>query len=626
MTPRLLEFYEKELQFIREMGMEFSKRYPKIAAGLDLGSTECADPYVERLIESFAFLTARIQLKMDAEYPRFTQHLLEIVYPHYLTPLPSMMITEFNPNFKGGITEDGFLIPRNTKLVSKIAGGRSRCTFQTAHDVMLWPVQVKEAAYLPLGQISAYCGESNLKTVKSGLRIKLRAMADFRFDQIPMDQLTFYLYGTGNLPVQIYELIMGHGVSVVVKDLSGQKIYSLDQSIINTVGFDRNESLLPSTAQSFQGYRLLQEYFALPERFLFVQLKGIQSTMQKIGANELEIVILLDTAQDKFEHSIQADNFKLNCTPAINLFEKQADRIHLKPQDAEHHLIIDKTRPNDFEVFGLLDVVGIGSDLVSEQPFYPFYSAFRQDAETSAEHAYYTVRRQPALQPVNANPSYLKTEYTGNEIYLSLVDDSEAPYDPDIKQLGVRVLCTNRDLPKLIVAGEGKTDFSLEISAPLDEEKGIRCLAGPTDPKPSHAEGSYAWRLINHLSLNYLSLIDNDHQQGAKVLRDMLKLYGDYSEHAIAKQIEGLLSIRTNPMTCRVPVKGPITFGRGLEITLTFDESAFAGGSCFLLGAILEQFFCKYASINSFTQVKLTTRERGEVMKWPVRTGTRALL
>lgn len=625
MTPRLLEFYEKELQFIREMGLEFSKRYPKIASGLDLGSTECADPYVERLIESFAFLTARIQLKMDAEYPRFTQHLLEIVYPHYLAPLPSMTVVEFNPDLKGGIAEEGFLITRNTKLVSKIVGGRSRCTFQTAHDTKIWPIQVKEAAYLPLSQVSAYC-DSNYTTVKSGLRIKLQAVSGYRFDQIPIDQLTFYLHGTGNLPVQVYELIMGHSVCVVIKDPFDQQCYALDKSVLKPVGFSRDESLLPSTAQSFQGYRLLQEYFALPERFLFVQLNGLQSSIQKIGASELEIVLLLDTAQDKLEHTIQSSNFKLNCTPAINLFEKQADRIHLRPQDTEHHLVIDKTRPNDFEVFSILDVVGIGSDLVSEQPFHPFYSAYRQDSDVSANFAYYTIRRQLALQPANASPAYLKTEYTGNEVYLSLVDACEAPFDPDIKQLGVRVLCTNRDLPKLIAPGEGQSDFSLEISAPLDSEKGIRCLAGPTEPKTSHAEGSFAWRLINHLSLNYLSLIDSDHQQGAKVLRDMLKLYGDYSERAIAKQIEGLLSIQTRPMTCRVPVKGPITFGRGLEITLLFDESAFAGGSCFLIGAILEQFFCKYASINSFTQVKVITRERGEVMKWPVRTGTRALL
>lgn len=623
MTPRLLEFYEKELQFIREMGMEFSKRYPKIAAGLDLGSTECADPYVERLIESFAFLTARIQLKMDAEFPRFTQHLLEIVYPHYLAPLPSMMIVQINPDLKGGVAEEGFLLPRHTKLLSRtVGGGRSRNEFLTAHDTKIWPIQIKEAAYLPLGQVATYI-ESNQKEIKSGLRIRLQAASGFCFSQLPIDELVFYLYGTGNLPAQIYELIMGHGVSVVIKDPSNQQNHVFDKSIIRSVGYSPRESLLPVTAQTFQGYRLLQEYFALPERFLFFQIKHLKSVLQKCSSNEIEIVIMLDTAQDKLENIIQADNFRLNCIPAINLFEKQADRIHLKPQNTEHHLVIDKTRPNDFEVFSLLEVVGIGSDLTSEQTFHPFYSDYRQDSGTSNKFAYYTVRRQPTLTPVNTTSTIPKTGYVGNEVYLSLVDSGEAPFDIDLKQLGVRVLCTNRDLPKLMLLGEGETDFSLELSAPVNS---IRCLAGPTDPKPSYAESSHAWRLINHLSLNYLSLIDNDHQQGATVLRDMLKLYGDYAEHAIAKQIEGLQSIQTRPMTCRVPVKGPITFGRGLEITLTFDESAFAGGSCFLLGAVLEQFFCKYASINSFTQVKVSTRERGEVMKWPVRTGTRALL
>lgn len=623
MTPRLLEFYEKELQFIREMGMEFSRRYPKIAAGLDLGSTECADPYVERLIESFAFLTARIQLKMDAEFPRFTQHLLEIVYPHYLAPLPSMMIIQINPDLKGGVTEEGFLLPRHTKLLSRtVGGGRSRSEFRTAHDIKIWPIHIKDAAYLPLGQVSTYI-DSNQKEIKSGLRLNLQAASGFSFSQLPIDDLVFYLYGTGNLPVQIYELIIGHGVSVVIKDPSSQQKCIFDKSIIQSVGYAPEESLLPVTAQAFQGYRLLQEYFALPECFLFFKLNHLKPALQKSSNSEIEIVIALDVAQDKLENIIQADHFRLNCTPAINLFEKQADRIHLKPQNIEHHLVIDKTRPNDFEVFSLLEVTGIGSDLKSEQVFHPFYSDSRKDSGTSNQFAYYTVRRQPSLAPVNTSSEIPKTGYIGNEVYLSLVDSSEAPFDSDLKQLGVRVLCTNRDLPKLMVLGEGDTDFGLELSAPVNS---IRCLAGPTDPKPSYTESDYAWRLINHLSLNYLSLIDNDHQQGAKVLRDMLKLYGDYADHAIAKQIEGLQSIQTRPITCRVPVKGPITFGRGMEITLTFDESAFAGGSCFLLGAILEQFFCKYASINSFTQVKVSTRERGEVMKWPVRTGTRALL
>lgn len=622
MTPRLLDYYEKELRFIREMGFEFSKRYPKIAGNLDLGSAECSDPYVERLLEGFAFLTARIQLKMDAEFPRFTQHLLEIVYPHYLAPLPSMMIVQINPDLQGGITEEGFTLQRGVKIFSKANGGRSRCEFQISHDVRVWPIQVKEAIYLPLGQIPNYSG-LNTKKIKSGLKIKLKAVAGYHFNQLAIDQLTFYLHGTGSLAVQLYELIFGHSLSFVIRTPSNQQSHVFDRSILQSVGYSQEQSLLPSTAQTFRGYRLLQEYFALPERFLFFQLDQIITAIQQCDSDEIEILILLDVSQDKLEHVVQAENFRLNCTPAINLFEKQADRIHLKQHNAEHHLVIDKTKPNDYEVFNLLEVIGFGSDMQSEQEFRPFYSSNYEHRTNSDTFAYYTSRRQPALFPVNTSSAVLRTEYTSSEVYLSLVDSSEMPFDNDLKQLGVRVLCTNRDLPKLLLLGGDKSEFSWDVSFPINN---IVCLVGPTDPKPSSSESSYAWRLINHLSLNYLSLVNNDHQQGAKALRDMLALYIDYADHATAKQIEGLQSIQCRPMTCRIPLKGPITFGRGLEITVTFDETAFAGGSCFLMGAVLDRFFCKYTSINSFTQLKISTKERGEIMKWPIRSGTRIVL
>jgi|CXWL01.1.fsa_nt_gi type VI secretion system protein ImpG len=625
MTPRLLEFYEKELQFIREMGFEFSKRYPKIAANLDLGSTECSDPYVERLLEGFAFLTARIQLKMDAEFPRFSQHLLEIVYPHYLAPLPSMMIVQIQPDHKGGITEEGFVLQRGTKLFSRASGGgRSRCEFKTAHEVRAWPIQVKEATYLPLGQVPVFNG-LDIRNFKAGIRIRLQTTSNYHFNQLAINQLTFFLHGTGNVPVQLYELIMGHGVSVVIRNPANQQSYLLNKSVIQSVGYGQNESLLPSTAQTFQGYRLLQEYFALPERFLFFQLNDLNSAISHGDVDTIEILILLNAAQDRLEHVVNADNFRLNCTPAVNLFEKYADYIHLKQQHTEHHLVVDKTKPNDFEVFSILEVIGHGNDQQSKQVFRPFYSDYQQVHETVGNFAYYTIKRQPTLASISTNSNAIRADYVGNEIFLSLVDSGELPFDTDIKHLGVRALCTNRDLPKLLVLNndDDQPDFTYDVSAPIH---GIRCLVGPTNPKPSSAEGSSAWRLINHLSLNYLSLVNNDHQQGAEVLRDLLSLYADFSEHAVTKQIEGLQSVQSRPITCRVPMKGPITFGRGLEITITFDETAFAGGSCFLLGAVLEQFFCKYASINSFTQVKITTKERGEIMQWPVRTGTRTLL
>jgi type VI secretion system protein ImpG len=622
MNSRLLEHYQRELQFIREMGMEFARRHPKIAAGLDLGGTECADPYVERLLESFAFLTARIQLKMEAEFPRFTQHLLEMVYPHYLAPLPSMAVVQVKPDLQGGVTEQGFLLPKQTRLLSNTnIKGRAKCEFRTAHELRLWPIQMADAEYMPLGSALRYAG-SDSRSVKSALRLRLETVLDLPFRQVPLDRLPVYLHGIGTLPSQLYELLFGHAVSVVVQPALPSPPWreKLDNAL-QPLGFSPQNALLPYTPPSFQGYRLLQEYFALPQRFLFFELVHLQTVLQRCNETAVEIVILFDTAKPELEDLVTKDNFVLNCTPAINLFPKRVDRIHLNQRNAEHQIIVDRTAQSDYEVHSVTEVAGYGAGTAVEQVFRPFYSLDGNPSGTDA-FAYYSLQRQPSLATGIGAPGKLKAPYRGSEVFISLVDSNAAPYRSDLKQLGVSALCTNRDLPMLLLLGEGESDFSLEISAPV---QAVRCLAGPTDPKISRAEGEHAWRLISHLSLNYASLINNDENQGAAALRELLRLYGDLGDSTVARQIEGLLSVQSLPRVLRAPIAGPLCFGRGVEINLTLDESAFSGEGAFLLGAVLEKFFCKYVSLNSFTQVIINTLERGEIMRWPVRAGTKTL-
>ena len=312
--------------------------------------------------------------------------------------------------------------------------------------------------------------------------------------------------------------------------------------------------------------------------------------------------------------------FALFCCPVINLCPRRTDRIHLSDRQSEYHVVPDRTRPMDFEIFEVTGVVGHGTSADVEREFRPFY--YRDDLTRHDEDmSFYTLHRVPRMLSSKQRKVGPRTSYVGSEVFLSLVDANEAPHHPDLRQLALTTLCTNRDLPLQMPVGKGRTDFTVESGAPV---KAVRVVAGPTAPQPSSAGGSQvAWQLINHLSLNYLSLVDIDGREGAAALRQMLALYGDAGEAAVRRQIEGVRSIASRPITRRLPGPGPMAFGRGLEIMLTCEERAFEGTGVFLLGAVLERFFAKFVSINSFTETILNTLERGEVMRWPARAGLR---
>lgn len=626
MDPRLLKYYNRELQHLREMGGDFAKEFPKIAGRLGLDGFECADPYVERLLEGFAFLAARVQLKIDAEFPDFTQHLLEMVYPHYLAPTPSMTIVQYQPDMSEGALEEGYVVPRDSALRSVLGiGEQTPCEYRSAHDVTLWPLELIEAEYFSGREPVATLDLPELQSVKAGLRLRFRTtLADLTFNKLPLDNLTLYLDGHDALPMHLYEQLLANGIAIVVRPtrrpLPWYQVIS--KSAIRRVGFTDREALLPYSPPSFQGYRLLHEYFAFPNRYLFVELAGLKKAIGQCADNELDIIILLDRSDPVLENVVDVSHFALFCTPAINLFPKRADRIHLTDQVAEHHIIADRTRPMDFEVYQVTGVVGYGTSADIEQTFLPFYAA--DDLTNPVERrAYYALHRVPRILSSRQRRLGKRSSYVGSEVFVSLVDANHAPYRSDLRQLAVTTLCTNRDLPLYMPVAKGETDFTLESGAPV---LAIRCLAGPTKPKPSHAEGDTAWRLISHLSLNYLSLLDSDEQQGATALRELLALYGDVAETTIRKQIEGVKSIVSKPITRRAPIPGPIAFARGLGLILTFDETAFEGTGIFLLGAVLEEFFAKYVSINSFTETVVKSSERGEIIRWPARIGRRQLL
>ncbi len=624
MDKRLLRYYERELRHIRESAGEFAQEYPKIAGRLALDALECADPYVERLLEGFAFLAARVQLKLDAEFPRFTQHMLESVYPHYLCPTPSMLIAQFQPDLDDSGLAGGFAVPRQTSIRSMIGkDDQTACEYRTAHQVELWPLELVEAQYHDRDLASLDVPSAS--DARAAIRLRLRSTAGLMPNELAIKRLPFYIRGHGDTPMRVYEQILAHSLGVIVRPTTRPaKWHSrVAASSIRQIGFHRDEALIPAGARSFEGYRHLHEYFTFPSRFMFFEISDLDKALARADGPQFEIVILLRKPDPELEGALTVENFLLHCTPAINLFEKRADRIHLSDKFPEFHLVPDRTRPLDFEVYDVLDVTGFGTTADDETPFRPFYAASDYDEHAERIGAYYSTNRVPRTLTAKEKRQGRRSSYTGSDFYISLVDAHAAPYSSDLRQLGSQIRCTNRDLPLRMPIGAGRTDFTTESGVAVDS---IRCVGGPTAPKPSLAEGETAWRLISHLSLNYLSLADEDTQRSAAAMRELLSLYGDLADSAVRKQIEGVRKLSARPISRRVPTPGPIAFARGLEVSCQLEDSAFMGSGPFLLGGVLERFFAKYVSLNSFTETVVNTTERGEIMRWPTRIGQRHTL
>lgn len=639
MDPRLLQYYNLELQHLREMGAEFAQQFPKIAARLGMNGLEVTDPYVERLLEGVGFMAARVHLKLDAEFPRFTQALLESIYPHYLAPTPSMLVAQCAPDPNEPNLASGFTLARGTTLHGVLAGDEATaCEFRTAQDVSLWPVEIASASYfsyapdlplnaLPVGQ-----------RIKGGLRIRLRTTAGLTFAQTSIDRLTFYLSGRHDVANALYELCLATGLgAMAMPGAAGPQRWHefLPAAAIRPVGFSDAEALLPVTLRSFQGYRLLQEYFSFPQRFRFFEIAGLKRAVSRLDASELDLVLLFGRGDANLESLVDASNVALFCTPAINLFPKRADRIHVNEGAHEYHVVPDRTRPLDFEVYQVAEVVGYGTGVDSEQRFLPFYAAYSTD-EQHQRAAYFTTRREPRLVSAAQKRRGVRSSYIGSEVFLSLVDPAQAPFSGDLRQLSVQTLCTNRDLVLQMPIGLGRTDFTPDTAAPIAR---VRVVTGPSRPYAPLADGAVSWRAISHLSANYLSLVNSSPDEGAAALRDVLELYAPSTDVSARKQIEGIRSVRVEPIVRRLPPArdaartmrdrhqaSTLAFGRGLEITLDVDEMAFEGGSAFLLGSVLAQYFARYVSINSFTQTTLRSFGRGEISQWVPQWGARPTL
>jgi type VI secretion system protein ImpG len=626
MDPRLLRLYSDELTHLRERGAEFAREFPKIASRLSMDGVEVTDPYVERLLEGFAFLTARIQLKLDAEYPRLVQHLLEAVYPNFLAPIPSMMVVQLVPDAKDPNLVHGARVKRGSSVRSELPRGQNTlCEFRTAHEVRLWPIEIASAQYFSVAPDLPLSRLPGGNRVKGGVRIRLRTLGGASFRELAIDELPIHIAAADLVAYRLHELALGACLGSWVrpsKDEAPASGWRGAGSVV-PLGYADDEALLPITQRGFSGYRLLQEYAALPQRFLAFSIGELAARLARVGGSEAEIVLLFGRADAALESLVDAASLALFCTPAINLFHKRLDRIALTPAQWEHHAVPDRTRPMDFEVHSIESVTGFGTGSVAEQQFLPMYANLH--TESRSHGAYYTVRREPRVLSAPQKAHGPRSSYVGQEVFLALVDAHQAPYREDLRQIAISALCTNRDLPNLLPSGGSGAagGWSLDAAGTIAQ---VRCIAGPTRPHTRHAEGDIGWSLVSQLSLNYLSIAGAEPERAAAALRSMLALYGPGGDTGWAKQLDGLTALQARQVVRRLPMGGPLTFGTGIEVTASLDDMAFQGGSAFLLGCLLERFFARHVAINTFSETVLRTSARGEVMRWPARLGDQGLM
>jgi len=609
----LLLYYERELDYLRKTAVQFAERNPKVAARLVLEPSNYEDPHVERLLEAFAFLAARVHLKIDDEFPEISEALLTVVYPQLVRPIPSMSIVEFQPDPEKGKLTTALPVPRGSTLNSRSVGG-APCTFRTCYDTTLWPLTLTAADWKTPGRL-----QPPVKAADSSaaIRLELRAGPDVNLRELKIDKLRFYLDGEGGLINALYELLFTRLNRILVRDPDarpGAVPITLPASALQAVGFESDQGMVPTSDRSFSGHRLLMEYFTFPEKFFFVDITGLESVWTSGFEKGVEFVFLLgevesDERRQRLEQELSKKTFRLGCAPIVNLFTQVAEPIRLTQRKYEYPVVPDVRRPLATEIYSIDQVSCIDTASQETSTFEPFYS-LRHSTSAKEQKSFWTAQRRPSAR---ANDD-------GTEMFLSLVDLSMRSLNPDGNILSIRTTCTNRDLPARLPFGADDGDFELEGASAL---KRVVALRKPTQPVRPTSGKSAHWRLISHLSLNYLSLVE----EGKDALQQILRLY-DVGRSAYSQNvIDSIVSIRSSRHFAPVHSDSGTTFARGTRVELDLDENQFAGGGAFLFASVLERFLGISVSLNSFTQLAVSTSQRrGLLYEWPARAGRRILI
>lgn len=610
MREELLHYYERELAYLRRSGADFADRYPKIAARLELEADKSDDPHVERLLEGFAFLAARVHLKLDDDFPEISEALLEVLYPQYVRPIPAMSVAEFHLDREQGQVTSGVEIPRGSELYTRPVAG-APCKFRTSYDTTLWPLSVTDAAWgSPQDLGAAARGPDTV----AALRLELRCPEDVAFEELELETLRFHLSAQLNMATTLYELLFNNCREVLLRPLDGDdQPVRLPASSLTPVGFEEEQGVLPLPRRAFLPYRLLTEYFVFPEKYLFFDLEGLDRARARGWEEGVELVVPVSAFErsdraEFLETGLSADTFRLGCTPVVNLFTRSSEPVLLDQRRQEYSVVADARRPDSVSIHSVQGVEPVTSGAEESPSFAPFH-AFRHGGDGDGKVFWYAKRRSKRWRRDDEA-----------DVSLSLVDLSNRTVHPDVDAVTALLTCFNGDLPGQLPFGSEDGDFELAGGGPVEK---IVALGNPTEVIRPPLGKPELWRLISQLGVNFVSLAEG----GPEALQEVLRLHNFGDDRAAEKQIDGILELDASPTYARIESEHGLTFARGHRVELTFDEDQFAGGGVYLFAAVLERFLGMSVSMNSFVTLAVRTRQRKEMLReWAPRAGKKPLL
>ena len=592
----LLPYYERELAFLRQHSRQFAERYPKLAAQLLLSGEGCDDPHVERMIQSFALLTARVSKKLEDSYPQFTEALLNVLYPHYLRPFPSCSIACFDH----GASELSSVgsIPRGTELHSRPIKG-AVCKFRTAWDLKLAPVSIGDLDFEPVA------------TAPSEVRLPLGCHALLSFSLSvrgtaqeggigKLGKLRVYIDAEPSVASALRDALFLRTLKVYAAG-SDQRWRIARENLIGEVGFGEDEALIDMPATSHGAYRYLTEYFCFPEKFNFfdIDIAAIPSSLHGEGCITLHIALgdlRADSDASRLLQTLTSQNLRLGCVPVVNLFAQRGDPIRVTNRQVAYPVVADSRRAYAYDVYSI-DAVRRVRQTAQGEAITEFRSFFSlRHGESPERNGYYWYAQRDPLVAENS-PGY--------ETSLSIVDADFDPVQPKTDVLSLQLTCTNRDLPALMSVGLPSGDLFLEGGSSV---RSIKLLRKPSQPYRFDHRRDGQWRLISHLSLNHLSLTAS----GLAAFQEMLALYDLPRTAASRRQIEGLLNITQSTKMVWMPGQPFACFVRGVEVCLTIDESSFVGSGLDVFVRCIDRFLGLYVSLNSFIQLVVVSNRTGE--------------